>query len=168
MRNLIRTMAVSVLCPLLASLALAAPAAEPSMPPAEPIAVAIVVHPGTGVDRLTFGELQKIFRAEQQFWPDGSRITLLVRAPVAAERELVLERIYRMTEDQFRQFWISKMFRADVASGPKIVYSSGMARELVTAIPGAITFLPADALDRAVKVLRIDGALPGDAAYPLR
>jgi hypothetical protein len=130
--------------------------------------VAIVVHPETRIDNLTFTELQKVFRAEQQFWPDGSRITLLVRAPIAAERVLVLERIYRMTEDQFRQYWISKMFRADVASGPKIVYSSDMARELVTAIPGAITFLPADAVGAGVKVLRIDGVLPGAATYPLR
>jgi hypothetical protein len=43
-----------------------------------------------------------------------------------------------------------------------------MARELVTAIPGAITFLPLDAVTPDVKVLRIDGKLPGDAGYPLR
>jgi ABC-type phosphate transport system substrate-binding protein len=131
-------------------------------------AVAIVVHPDTRISELSFDDLRKIFRGDQQFWPDGSRITLLVRAPVAAERALVLDRIYRMTEDQFRQYWIGKMFRADVAAGPKIVYSSEMARELVTAIPGAITFLPVDAAVGGLKVLRINGVLPGDTNYPLR
>ncbi|HEX6693169.1 MAG TPA: hypothetical protein VF035_00560 [Longimicrobiales bacterium] len=131
-------------------------------------AVAIVVHPNVKATNVSFDELQRIFKAEQQFWPDGSRITLLVRAPVAMERNVVLNRIYRMSEDQFRQFWIAKMFRADVAAGPKIVYSTESARDLVVAIPGAITFLPVDAVTPGMRVLRIDGALPTDARYPLR
>lgn len=134
----------------------------------EGLAVAIVVHPSVGVDELSFEELRTIFLGERQFWPDRSRITLLVRAPVAYERELVLNRIYRMSEDQFRQYWIAKMFRAEVASGPKLVYSNDMARELVTAIPGAITFMRAGDVNESVKVLRISGALPSDADYPLR
>ena len=130
--------------------------------------VAIVVHPEARINDVTFDELRRVFTAQQQFWGDKSRITLLVRAPVARERAVVLNKIYRMSEDQFRQFWIAKMFRADVASGPKIVYSSEMARELVAAIPGAITFLPLDAVTPDLKVLRIDGRLPADAGYPLR
>lgn len=131
-------------------------------------AIAIVVHPSVGVDDLSFDELRTIFLGERQFWPDRSRITLLVRAPVAYEREVVLNRIYRMSEDEFRQYWIAKMFRAEVASGPKLVYSNDMARQLVTAIPGAITFMPAGEADEGVKTLRIDGALPSEAGYPLR
>lgn len=131
-------------------------------------AVAIVVHPATKVDNLSFDELRRIFRGERQFWPDGSRITLLVRAPVAQERALVLNRIYRMTEDQFRRYWIAKMFRAEVAAGPKIVYSSDMARELVTVIPGAIGFMPASSVGTGVKVVRIDSRLPSDPGYILR
>jgi hypothetical protein len=133
-------------------------------------AVAIVVHPTVKIDNLSFADLKKIFRGEQQFWGnDGkSRITLLMRAPVAAERKLVLDRIYGLSEDQFRQFWIAKMFRTESATGPKIVYSSEMARDLVSAIPGAITFLPADAVPPGMKVLRIDGELPTGAKYPLR
>ncbi len=130
--------------------------------------VAIVVHPSTSIDNLSFDELRRIFRGERQFWPDGSRITLLVRAPVAQERKLVLDRIYRMNEDAFRQYWIAKMFRAEVASGPKLVYSSDMARELVTAIPGSIGFMPASAVGAEVKVVKIDGRLPADPGYALR
>jgi len=56
---------------------------------------------------------------------------------VARERDVVLKVIYGMTEAQFRQYWISKIFRLETSSGPKIVYSTEMAAELVTAIPGA-------------------------------
>jgi hypothetical protein len=131
-------------------------------------AVAIVVHPSSSIDNLSFDDVRRIFRGEQQFWPDKSRVTLLVRAPVTQERKLVLQKIYRMSEDAFRQYWIAKMFRAEVAAGPKIVYSSEMARELVTAIPGAIGFMPANMATAGVKVIRIDGRLPSDPAYVLR
>lgn len=131
-------------------------------------AVAIVVHPSVGVDNISFEELRRIFLGEKQFWPDRSRITLLVRAPVAQERRLILQKIYRMNEEAFRQYWIAKMFRAEVAAGPKLVYSSEMARELVSAIPGAIGFMPANNVIAGVKVLKIDGRLPNDPRYPLR
>jgi len=153
-----------------AFLVLAAPpsAAQEAAQEEERPAIAIVVHPTVSVDDLSFDELRTIFLGERQFWPDRSRITLLVRAPVAYEREVVLNRIYRMSEDEFRQYWIAKMFRAEVASGPKLVYSNDMARQLVTAIPGAITFMPASEADERVKTLRIDGVLPSEAGYPLR
>jgi ABC-type phosphate transport system substrate-binding protein len=154
---------------LLAAGALLAGAPAPAMAQqSAATAVAIVVHPSVKTDNLSFDELRRIFRGEQQFWPDKSRITLLVRAPVAQERKLVLEKIYRMSEDAFRQYWIAKMFRAEVASGPKLVYSSEMARELVGAIPGAIGFMPATNVMPGVKVLKIDGRAPGDPGYPLR
>ena len=134
---------------------------------AEPT-VAIVVHPSVEVSDLSMNQLRRIFLADQQFWPDRSRVTLLVRAPGSAERELVLDRIYQMNESQFRRYWIAKIFRAEVPSGPKIVLSSNMAQELVTAIPGSITFVPATDIDSGIKVLSIDGLRPDQPGYPLR
>lgn len=130
--------------------------------------VAIVVHPSSSVTDIPLGQLRRIFMADQQFWADGSRITLFVRAPAAYERDVVLNVIYRMSEDEFRKYWVGKMFRAEVPSGPKIVYSSEMAGELVTAVPGAIAFVPAGDVIPGVRVVRIDGRLPSDADYPLR
>jgi len=130
--------------------------------------VAIVVHPQTEVDNLTFPQLRSIFRGERQFWDDGRRVTLLMRAPAAAERELVLDRIYQMNENEFREYWIGKMFRAEVAAGPKLVYSSDMARDLVSVIPGAITFVPVADVSSDTRVVRIDGRLPSDPGYALR
>ena len=113
-------------------------------------------------------QLRRIFLAEQQFWGDKSRITLLVRAPVSFERAFVLDRIYRMSEQQFRQYWIAKMFRAEIPSGPKIVFSNDMARDLVTAIPGSISFMRASDVDNTVQLVKIDGKSPGDTDYPLK
>jgi hypothetical protein len=135
---------------------------------ADGIAVAIAVHPDTQISELSMAQLRKIFLADQQFWPDKTRITLLVKAPGAIERELVLDRIYMMNETQYRKYWIAKMFRAEVPSGPKLVFSSNMALELITAIKSSITFLNADEITDNIKVLRIDGFMPHEQGYPLR
>lgn len=154
------TRLLAALCLLLHSYGLAAENGSAS--------VAIVVHPDTFVDDLSMLQLRRVFLAEQQFWSDDSRITLLVRAPGAYERQLVMDRLYRMNEAEFRRYWISKMFRAEVPSGPRIVFSANMALELVRAIPGSITFVNADEIDDTVKVVTVDGAYPTDEAYPLR
>ena len=130
--------------------------------------LAIVVHKDTAVDSLSLSELRNIFRADQQFWPNRSRIILLVRAPQSDERDFVLNRIYQMNEAQFRQYWIAKMFRAEVPRGPKIVFSTDMTLDLVVAIPGSISFMRADAVTADVKVIRVDGKLPNEAGYPLK
>ena len=131
-------------------------------------AIAIVVHKNTGVENLSLEELRNIFLANQQFWADRTRIILLVRAPKSEERDFVLNRIYQMDEAQFQQYWIAKMFRAEVPRGPKIVFSTDMTLELVLAIPGSISFISADEVTDNVQVVRIDGKLPSDQGYPLK
>jgi ABC-type phosphate transport system substrate-binding protein len=130
--------------------------------------IAIVVRPDVPADNLSFAELRRLLLGDRQFWSSSLRVTLLVRAPGAREREVVLKNIYQMSEAQFRQYWIAKVFRAEAAAGPKIVYSNEMAAELTTAIPGAVAFVEADQVPKGLKVLKINGFLPGDKAYPLR
>jgi len=133
-----------------------------------PIPIAIVAHKNTPVENLSLEELRNIFLANQQFWPDRSRIILLVHAPHSGVREFVLNSIYQMDEAQFRQYWIAKMFRAEVPRGPKIVFSNDMMLELVVAIPGSISFARADQVAGDVRLIRIDGKLPSDSDYPLK
>ncbi|MGH8223757.1 MAG: hypothetical protein ACREQZ_12370 [Woeseiaceae bacterium] len=135
---------------------------------AESSAIAIVVHQSAPIDNLSMQQLRNIFLADQQFWDDRTRISLLVRAPQSDERDFVLNRIYRMTEVQFRQYWIAKMFRAEIPRGPKIVFSTDMTLDLVVAIPGSISFMRASEVSDAVKVVRIDGKLPDQDGYPLQ
>ena len=130
--------------------------------------IAVVVRPDTPVDDLTLSQTRKLLMGEQQFWNSNLRVTLLLRAPAAREREVVLKVIYRMNEAEFRQYWISKMFRAESTSGPKVVYSNEMATELVNVLPGSVAFVDASQVPKGLKILKIDGKLPGQAGYPLK
>ena len=130
--------------------------------------IAVVVHPDTPVNDLSLAEVRKVLLGERQYWNSKLPVVLLIRAPVARERDVVLRVIYQMTETQFKQFWVAKIFRAEAASPPKIVYSNDMQYELVAAMPGAIAFVDARNVRPGLKVLRVDGHLPGDRDYPLR
>ena len=150
---------------LLAGMCLAAIAATGAAQAAD---IAIIVRPDVPVDNLTFAELRRLFLGDRQFWTSNVRVTLLVRAPGARERDVVLKTIYQMSEAQFRQYWIAKVFRAEAAAGPRIVYSNEMATELAASIPGAVAFIDATQVPKGLKVLKINGLLPGDKGYPLR
>ena len=129
--------------------------------------IAVVVHPDTPVTDLSLSEVRKVFLGERQYWNSKLPVVLIIRAPVARERDVVLKVIYQMSEAQFKQYWVAKIFRAESASPPKIVYSNDMQYELVSAMPGAIAFIDARNVRPGLKVLRVDGHLPGDAEYPL-
>jgi ABC-type phosphate transport system substrate-binding protein len=149
---------------LLGAMGLASIAASGTVEGAD---IAIVVRPDAPVDNLTFAELRRLFLGDRQFWTSSLRVTLLVRAPGAREREVVLKTIYQMSEAQFRQYWIAKVFRAEAASGPRIVYSNEMAAELISGMPGAVAFVDAELVPKGLKVLKINGLLPGAKGYPL-
>ena len=130
--------------------------------------IAVVVHPDTPVTELTLGDVRKVLLGDRQYWTNNLPVVLLVRAPVARERDVVLNVIYQMNEVQFKRYWIAKIFRAEAATAPKIVYSNDMANELVRTIPGAIAFMAARDVRPGLKVVGVDGHLPGQPGYPLR
>jgi ABC-type phosphate transport system substrate-binding protein len=130
--------------------------------------IAVVVHPDTPITNLSMAEVRKVFLGDRQYWSTNVPVVLLMRAPVARERDVVLKTIYQMSDAQFKQYWIAKIFRAESASAPKVVYSNDMANELVSSIPGAIAFIDWQEVRPGVKIVRVDGKLPGEPGYPLR
>lgn len=130
--------------------------------------IAVVVNPQTPVTEMTLADVRKVFLGDRQYWNSNLPVVLLVRAPVAREREVVLKTIYQMGESQFKQYWVAKIFRSEVVSAPKIVYSEDMSNELLSAIPGSIGFMEAKDVGPGLRILKVDGHLPGEPGYPLR
>ncbi len=133
-----------------------------------PSDISVVVNATVPIDSLTTSELRRILLGDREFWTPGVRVTLLIRAPIARERDAAVKAVCQMTEAQFRQHWIGKVFRADTATGPKIVYSTEMALDQASRVPGAIAFIEGPVTNRNVKVLKIDGKSPGQAGYGLK
>lgn len=158
-------MKTSPLLPTLLALTALAASIRAAPPPED---IAMVVGAKTPVESVSLGELRKILLGDRQFWDAGQRITLLMRAPVAPERDALLRKVYKMNETQFRQYWVAKVFRADAPAGPKVVYSNQTALDLVANVPGAVAFVRLSEVPRGAKIVKIDGRAPGEKGYPLQ
>ena len=129
---------------------------------------AVVASPDVPVSNLTIADLRKIFLGDRQFWTPKLRVLLLVRAPVARERVVVVWTICKMSEAQFGQHWIGKVMRAETTSSPQQFTSNQQALNLVSNTPGAIAIVNASQVPAGTKVLAVDGKLPNQPGYKLQ
>ena len=131
-------------------------------------ALVIIVNKANPVDNLTSEELRKYFRLERERWPDGRKNTVLMLPPGTPEREAVLRLIYQFTDGEFSRHFLQASYTGQLHSAPKEMASAINMRKFVFNVPGAIGYVRASEVDDTVKVVRIDGNLPGDAAYRLK
>jgi hypothetical protein len=129
---------------------------------------AVVASPDVPAENLSMADLRKLFLGDRQFWTPNLRVSLLVRAPVARERAMVVWTICKMSEAQFGQYWIGKVMRADCTSSPRYFTSNQAAMDLVRTMPGAIAIVNAAQVPGGMKVLAIEGKLPHQPGYRLQ
>ena len=129
--------------------------------------LAVIVHPGNAVTALSTGELREILLLERQHWRGSGRIYLLLPGSGTVEKELLLRRALRMTEDRLHRVYLGKLYGGEIFEFPRAVAAGGEARRIVARAPNALAVVDAGAVDASVKVLRIDGRGPGEAGYLL-
>ncbi|MFZ0760200.1 MAG: hypothetical protein WAM69_09640 [Candidatus Sulfotelmatobacter sp.] len=128
--------------------------------------MAVVVSSDNPTANLSLGELRKIFAGAKHSWPGGQAIKLVTRDPGCPER-LALLKLLAMSESEYKQYWTAQVFRGEADAEPLIVPSAGMQREALKAFPGAISLVSFRNLKPGMKMIKIDGLLPGAAGYPL-
>jgi len=145
-----------------------AAAGQHSEPPGgatEPLV--IVVNRGNLVDDLSFAELRTIFLGDRSHWPDGRRITLVMREPGEPERKALLRDVCGMNEAQLKTHFLRGLFTGDILLSPKILATPSGVKKFVFNVPGAIGYLRMSDMDATVKAVRIDHLLPSEKGYRL-
>ncbi len=130
--------------------------------------LAIIVNRSNPVTKLTLSEVRKIFLGEQGHWANGHRITVVMLDQGWPERKAVLKTIYRMNESDFKRYFVQATFTGEVFSPPKTLATPEGARKFILNLPTAIGYVSADQVDDTVKVVQVDGQLPGEKGYRLR
>jgi ABC-type phosphate transport system substrate-binding protein len=130
--------------------------------------LAIIVNRENSIDNLSMTDLRSMFLGERSHWPNGRRITLVMMEPGQPERETLLRDVCRMSESDLRRRFLQGLLTGEVLVSPKTLSSPAGVRKFVFNVPGAIGYLRPEDVDDSVKVIRIDGHLPGDAEYPLK
>lgn len=130
--------------------------------------LAIIVNKKNPIDNLSFDDLRQFCLSERKYWPEGSKVTVVLREPDQAERGAVLEQVYRMNEIEFRRYFRPGSAGGEMQTAPKELSSANGVRRFVFNVPGAIGFVRAGDVDDSVKVVTLEGRPPGDAQYRLK
>jgi hypothetical protein len=130
--------------------------------------VAVIVNPINPVDSITSAELRKLFAGEKQGWSGGLPVTIFVRAPQAHERDVLLSRVLHMSESEYKAYWVRKVYSGEVQREPLALLSNGMQLEAIRAEKGGIALISVQDIHPGVKVLKVDGHLPGTPGYLLK
>jgi len=132
--------------------------------------VAVAGNSDVPVANLSLYEVRRLFLGETRYWKGNLPVVLILPPIGTHERDVVLQKVYRMNEAQYKEYWIGRILRGEAVSAPKTAESLAAAQNLVASLPGCVTILNLNQTNNGknVRILKIDGKLPGEKEYPLR
>jgi hypothetical protein len=134
----------------------------------EAAGLAVVVNKSTLPETVELGELRQMILGEKVKWRDGGTVIAVQTPPNSPEREMVMKTVYRMSDPALRRYYMLATFNGKELVMPRDVNSAAALKKFVATNPGAVGCIFASEVDDTVKVLKVDGAAPGDPGYKLR
>jgi hypothetical protein len=135
----------------------------------EPADLAVVVNKATGPEGVELGELRQMILGERLKWRnDGQAVIAVQTPPDSPERVLEMKAVYRMNDSALRRYYMLAAFNGKEIAQPRDVASAAALKKFVSTNPGAIGCILASEVDASVKILKVDGAAPGEPGYKLR
>ena len=122
--------------------------------------IAVVVNSDNPATNVTLADLRKFFSGAKRSWVGGPPVKLVTRGPGCPER-LAMLHLLSMSESDYKHYRTAQVFRGDAEAEPLVVPSVGMQKEALKTFPGAISMVIARDVKPGMKVLKVDGLLPG-------
>jgi hypothetical protein len=123
----------------------------------------VVVAKGSSITSISRSDLKHCFSGETVSG-GGKTLVPFNFATSTAEREGFDKAVLGMSPDEVGQYWINRKVRGQSAA-PRSLPSNAHVAKVVAKFPGAIGYLPADALTADVKAVAVDGVEYTDAKY---
>jgi hypothetical protein len=130
--------------------------------------IAVVVNASNPVNDLSFSELRNMLTGDRRFWKGNVRIKLILREPGTHDRDAILGLLLNVDNKAFAAQWRAKVFRGEASEEPLSVRSASQLEQYLLENPGGITFMAARLSVPQLKVLRVEGKLPGERGYALK
>jgi len=130
--------------------------------------IAVVVNPDNPITSISAADLRRIFAGDKQSWSNNLPVFPVVRASGAREREVLLAKVLKMSEQEYKHYWLQKVYSGEAHQEPVALFSNGMQLEAVRAKKGAIALISAQDVREGVKVIKVDGYTPGTPGYSFK
>jgi len=129
-------------------------------------ALAVVVARTSPIKQLSQFELKKLYLGSIINDPSGERIVAFNQAPSSPDRVAFEERVLGLSPDEVARYWIDRKIRGE-GGAPKAVGSVELLQRVVSKLEHSVAYVRVDQVRPEVRMVAIDGAVPGDAAYRL-
>jgi ABC-type phosphate transport system substrate-binding protein len=126
-----------------------------------------VVNRKNPVESLSLADVRKLLLGERSHWPDGDRVTVVMREPKEPERDAVIRLVCKLDDRDYTRMVLRAVFTGELRSAPKLLGTSGGVIRFVYNVPGAIGYIRSSEVDDSVKVVRLSGAA-ADMAFGFR
>jgi phosphate transport system substrate-binding protein len=133
----------------------------------EPGELAVVVNKSISLETVSSSDLRLMILGEKSKWPDGKAVVAVESSPESAEKALQLKAVLKMTDAALKRYYMQAAFTGKDIAAPRAVASSAALKQFVAHTPGAIGCILASEADDSIKVLKVDGAAPGEPSYKL-
>ncbi|MCE9573826.1 MAG: hypothetical protein K8W52_11790 [Deltaproteobacteria bacterium] len=144
---------------LLALVATARPAAADSKK------LVVVVAKGSPITNISRGDLKHAFSGDAVS-AGGKTLVPFNFQPGTPERSGFDDAVLGMSADAVGRFWVDRKVRGQ-SGAPRALPSPAHIAKVVAKFPGAISYLPADALTADVQPVKVDGVAHTDARYSI-
>ena len=130
--------------------------------------LAIVVNRSNAVSNVTMWQLHDIFLGEKKWWSRRRQVVLVAMPRGAEERQAMQRVVDGMNDADLDKYVFLKFYDGELLTPRATAASAKDVRTFVANRPGAIGYLRMSDVDNSLKVVRVNGLLPGDDGYPLR
>jgi hypothetical protein len=158
-------------CALLAGVAFASLLRADTKNFVTPECLAVVVHPTSSVENLSASMLRKMLTGGILTWPNSSPVVVIEQPEESPTQKRALKILLGTTSAGYKRLLLVLQFQGKDLPAIKILNSDVTAIKFVWNVPGAVAIVDASAIasfSSHVKVLKIDGLLPGEAGYLLK
>jgi hypothetical protein len=118
----------------------------------------------SAVNDLSLTELKRLYLGDAMQTPDGKNLIPLNRGTGAIERTGFDDSVLGLSQEQAARYWIDRRIRGQ-SGAPKSVDPSAVVQRIVSRLGGSIGYVLHREVNDQVKMVRIDGKLPGQAGY---
>ena len=120
---------------------------------------------------LSTADLRKMLTGDRLTWPDSSTAVVVEQPEDSATQQRMLRTLLRTTPAGYKRQLLELQFQGRDLPAIKVLNSDETALKFVWNVPGAVAVVDAALAASApsrVKILRLDGKLPGEPGYPLQ
>ncbi len=129
--------------------------------------LAVVVSKDSSQRDLSLSALKALFKGQIINGASGGPLVPFNFKPKMGPRVAFDELVLGMNPDEAARYWIDRKIRGQ-RGAPKSVPSADVLRLVLAKLPNAIGYVLPQEVGGPMRVISIDGKMPGDAGYPLQ